>query len=251
MIVIVNRSPRVSRTRGSAWLTAAICRSRTPARSSPAVIVERSAWCPRCHARCTRPSRSTSASILAFSRISGSPDAIALSSAKPITSSPTSSISRTSKRPRISWLMNRALRSTRLPHVGIERAFGDVPVYSDVRVLVCLALDSAVALGDVSRPPRNVEMVQGDRPRLDVGADPHLLRRAEDHVHVPGAAGREQAGLLDVVACLVDVADPVGGDAAVGELVAELVVGVPPLPPVWRGRRTRSAARPVSMTAGR
>ena len=51
---------------------------------------------------------------------------------------------------------------------------------------------------------------------------------------MPGAAGREQAGLLEVVARLVDVADPVGGDAAVDELVAELVVGVPPLPS-WRG----------------
>ena len=75
-------------------------------------------------------------------------------------------------------------------------------------------------------------MVQRDRARLYVGADPHLLRRAEDHVYVPGAAGREQAGFLEVVACLVDVADPVGGDAAVDELVAELVVGVPAL----RGR---------------
>ncbi len=75
-------------------------------------------------------------------------------------------------------------------------------------------------------------MVQRDRARLYVGADPHLLRRAEDHAYVPGAAGREQAGFLEVVACLVDVADPVGGDAAVDELVAELVVGVPAL----RGR---------------
>ena len=73
-------------------------------------------------------------------------------------------------------------------------------------------------------------MVQGDRPRLDVGPHPHLLRGADDHAHLPGAARGEQTGLLEVVAGLVDVAHPVGGQAAVDELVAELIVGVPPLP---------------------
>ena len=54
----------------------------------------------------------------------------------------------------------------RLPHVGVERPFGDVPVDPDGRVLVALAQDSPVALGDVRWPPRNVDVVQGDRPRL-------------------------------------------------------------------------------------
>ena len=44
-----------------------------------------------------------------------------------------------------------------------------------------------------------------------------------------GAAGGEQAGLLGVVARLVDEPDLFGGQAAGGEQLAQLVVGVPPI----------------------
>ena len=46
---------------------------------------------------------------------------------------------------------------------------------------------------------------------------------------VAGAAGGEQAGLLGVVARLVDEPDLLGGEASGGEQLAQLVVGVPPI----------------------
>ena len=229
-MVIGNRSPRVSRTRGSTSLTAAICRSRTPARSSPAVIVERSAWCPRCQARsqAAQPfDLGVDLGLLEDQRVAGR-DRFELGEAEHVIADV---LDLANVKPAAHHLVDEpGFALDRLPHVGVKRPFGDVAVDPDGRVLVALAQDPPVALGDVRRPPRNVDVVQGDRPRLDVGADAHLLRRADDHADLPGAAGREQPGLLDVVAGLVDVADPVGGNAAVDELVAQLVVGVPPLP---------------------
>jgi hypothetical protein len=74
------------------------------------------------------------------------------------------------------------------------------------------AQDPALALFDVGGAPRAVEVVQCDRPGLDVGADAHLLGRADQHRDVPGSAGGEQAALLGVVARLVDEPDPFARD---------------------------------------
>ena len=71
--------------------------------------------------------------------------------------------------------------------------------------------------------------MQGDGARLDVGANTHLLGRADDHRHLAGPARFEQPGLLGVVARLVNEPHPLGGDAALGEQVTKFVVGVPRL----------------------
>ena len=39
------------------------------------------------------------------------------------------------------------------PQVGIESSFGNIAVHMDQRILVALALDTALALGKVSRTP--------------------------------------------------------------------------------------------------
>ena len=57
-------------------------------------------------------------------------------------------------------------------------------------------------------------MVQGDGAGLDVGANAHLLRRADQHRDVAGAGCGEQARLLHVGFRLVHVSDLLGGDAA-------------------------------------
>lgn len=80
---------------------------------------------------------------------------------------------------------------------------------------------------DVRGPPRTVQKVHRDRPRLYVRPDAHLLGRADQHRDVPGAGSREQPGFLGVVLGFVDVADLMPWDAAGGELLAQLVIGVP------------------------
>ena len=116
-----------------------------------------------------------------------------------------------------------------LPHVGVEGPLGDVADDRHFLVLVALPHDATVALGDVGGPPRAVQVVQGDGAGLDVGANAHLLRRADQYRDVAGAGCGEQAGLLDVGLRLVHVPDLLGGDAALHELLPQLVVGVPPV----------------------
>jgi hypothetical protein len=116
-----------------------------------------------------------------------------------------------------------------LPGEGVEAAGDDVAVDADLGVLVALAQDASLALGDVGRAPRAVEVVQGDRAGLDVGADAHLGGRADEHGDVAGAAGVEQAGLLGVSVGLVDVADLLPGHPPLDEQFGQGVVGVPAL----------------------
>ena len=107
-----------------------------------------------------------------------------------------------------------------LPAVGVETALDRVAVDCDLRVLVALAHAAAFALLDVRGPPRTVEVMDRDAPVLDVGADPHLLGGADQNGDVPGAAGGEQAGLLGVVAGLVDEPDLLGWHATGGQQLA-------------------------------
>ena len=97
-------------------------------------------------------------------------------------------------------------------------------------VEVSLPQDAAVALGDVGGPPGRVQVVQGDGPVLDVGADAHLLGGADQDGDPAGPAGGEQLRLVPVGLGLVDEPDRLRGQAAGDELVAELVVGVPARP---------------------
>lgn len=71
--------------------------------------------------------------------------------------------------------------------------------------------------------------MQRDGAGLDVGADAHLLGRADEDGGVAGAGCGEEAGLLYVGFRLVHVPDLLGGDATMHELVPHLVVGVPPV----------------------
>src|SRR5208337_3148889 len=114
-----------------------------------------------------------------------------------------------------------------LPHVAVEAAFGDVAEDLHFVVVVALAQDAALALGDVGGPPRAVEVVQGDGAELDVGPDAHFLGAAEQDGDGPGAAGGEQLAFVPVGFRFVHEPDGVPGYAAGGELVAEFVVDVP------------------------
>lgn len=59
-------------------------------------------------------------------------------------------------------------------------------------------------------PRAAVQLVQGDRAGLEVGADAQLLGGPYEDVHLSGAAGLERAGHVGVVASLVDEPDLIG-----------------------------------------
>ena len=83
-----------------------------------------------------------------------------------------------------------------LPHRRVHRAERGVGVDLDLVVLVALPLDAALALLDLARQPRHVEMMQRLQPLLHVDAGAHRLRRADQHPHAPGPEIREQPLLV-------------------------------------------------------
>ena len=115
-----------------------------------------------------------------------------------------------------------------LPHVGVEAALGDVAQHPDLGVLVPLAEDASIALLDVGRTPRRVEVVHGDGTRLHVGADAHGLGGADEYRHRAVAARGEELRFGHVGLGVLHVADRAGVDASPDQEVAQLVVGVPP-----------------------
>ena len=94
-----------------------------------------------------------------------------------------SSARRAALSPVITWRDEPGLGLQGLPHIGVERSFGDVAIDRHFLVLVALAEDAAFALFDLGRLPRGVEVMQGDQAFLDVGAGAHLLRAADQHAH--------------------------------------------------------------------
>jgi hypothetical protein len=110
--------------------------------------------------------------------------------------------------------------------VDRERSFGGVGVDGDGRVLVALADDAALALLDVERAPRAVQVVEGDEPVLHVGAHPHLRGGRDGDCDTAVAAGGEEPafGVVRPVV-VVDERDLVGRNAAVDEELAQSVVG--------------------------
>ena len=75
----------------------------------------------------------------------------------------------------------------RLPEVGIKSSLGDIAVHMDKRVLVALALDTALALGKVSRTPRTVQVMERHKAVLHIGASAHFGGAAQQDAHLPSA----------------------------------------------------------------
>src|SRR5699024_9005135 len=78
----------------------------------------------------------------------------------------------------------------------------------DGLVLVALALNAALSLGQVARPPRAVQVMQCHQAILDVGTRAHCLCTAQQHPHLAGAHLGEQlffsylgVGLMDKAIC--------------------------------------------------
>ena len=112
-----------------------------------------------------------------------------------------------------------------LPHVGVEGALGDVAEDLDLLVAVALPEDAPVALFDVGRAPRGVEVVLGDEEPLDVHPDAHLGGRTHQDAHAPGVHGVEELLLGQVTLRVVDEADLLGWHAAADQLGLHVVVG--------------------------
>ena len=76
-------------------------------------------------------------------------------------------------------------------------------------MLIALALDPALALRDLRRQPRHVEVVERLQPELRVDARPHRVGGTDQEADLAGAHVTEQAllglGLLD--SCMKAISD--------------------------------------------
>src|SRR5271166_3694769 len=81
----------------------------------------------------------------------------------------------------------------RLPAGGVDASLGRIGEELDLVVLVALALDPALALGDLGREPRHVEMVERDEPSVGVDAGAHGLGRADENPLLAGVHVVEEA----------------------------------------------------------
>ena len=245
-MVIVNRSPRVSRTRGSAWLTAASCRSRTPARSLPGGDVDAQrvvSALPRAVHPAEAFDLGVDLGLLEDQRVAGG-DRLELGEADHVLADV---LDLPGGPPTPHDLADELrLAQHRLPHVGVEGAFGDVADDLDAGVLVLLPDDPAFPLGDVSGPPRAVQVVQRDRP-----VSARWCRRPCSSVvpmsteTFPARASANSCALSLSLLRLVHEPDLAGGQAAGGELAAQVLVGAERALAGGgaEARRTRSAAR--------
>jgi hypothetical protein len=58
--------------------------------------------------------------------------------------------------------------------------FSHLTIYGHFLVLIALAQDATLPLFDLGRFPRGIEVMQRYQPFLNVGADAHLLRAADE-----------------------------------------------------------------------
>ena len=90
--------------------------------------------------------------------------------------------------------------------------------------MVALPENAALALLDVRRTPRRVEMMQCHQLRLRVGARAHFLRRTQQDAHLAGTHVFEERQFHGVAIVVLDEGDFLGGHAARHELGFDILV---------------------------
>ena len=94
----------------------------------------------------------------------------------------------------------------------------------DQGVLVALALDAALTLGKVSRPPRAVQVMECHKPVLHIGASAHLSGAAQQDTHLAGADLGEQLLFPHFGVGLMDKGNLIGGHSLGDELLPDVLV---------------------------
>ena len=94
----------------------------------------------------------------------------------------------------------------------------------DSLVLVALALNAALSLGQVAGPPRAVQVMQRHQAILHVGACTHLGRAAQQDAHLAGADLGEQLLFAHLGVGLMDKGNLLGGHTFSDELLPDVLV---------------------------
>ncbi|SCI03351.1 Uncharacterised protein [uncultured Clostridium sp.] len=112
----------------------------------------------------------------------------------------------------------------RLPEVCVKGSFGHIAVHMDKRILVTLTLDTALALGKVSRSPRTVQVMKCHQTVLHIGACAHLGGAAQKDTHLTGTDFREQLLFPYFGVGFMDKSDLVGRHPLSNEFLTNIVI---------------------------
>ena len=112
----------------------------------------------------------------------------------------------------------------RLPHIGIERAFGDVAINLHAGISIALPQNPALALLHVGGSPRRVQMMQRNQPFLNIRARTHFLRAAEQHTDLARANGTEQRQLRVVRVVILNEGDFIFRDTQAFQFVGHVTI---------------------------
>ena len=107
-----------------------------------------------------------------------------------------------------------------------QGSFGHIAVHMDKRILVALALDTALTLGKISRSPRAVQVMQRHKTVLHIGACAHFGGAAQQDAHLSSADPGKQFFLLHLSLGFVDKSNLLGGHSLGDELLADVLIAV-------------------------
>ena len=112
----------------------------------------------------------------------------------------------------------------RLPEVCVKGSFGHIAVHMDKGILVALALDTALALGEVSGSPRTIQIMKCHQTVLHIGACAHLCGASQKDTNLTGTDLREQLLFPHFGIGFMDKSDLVGRHSLSNEFLANIVI---------------------------
>ena len=112
----------------------------------------------------------------------------------------------------------------RLPEVCVKGSFGHIAVHMDKGILVALALDTALALGEVSGSPRTIQIMKCHQTVLHIGACAHLGSAAHKYTHLTGTNFGEQLLFPHFGIGFMDKSDLVGRHPLDNEFLTNIVI---------------------------
>ena len=113
-----------------------------------------------------------------------------------------------------------------LIQVAVEGVFGDIGVDIHLVVHISLTNDAALPLLQVTGSPGTIQMVQGPKPQLHIGAGTHLLCGTQKHPDLSGTNLAEQFLLLGFRIGGVDECDLFLRDTLGDQLFPNIIVDV-------------------------
>ena len=111
-----------------------------------------------------------------------------------------------------------------LPQIRIEGGLRHIAVNMNFGVHIALTDDTTGSLFQVARSPRRIEVMERDKPVLDIHTGTHFEGRTHEHSHLSGTDFGEEFLLTGFSVGLMNKGDLFPRDASGNELFADVIV---------------------------